>query len=205
MTKIKICGLSRECDIEYANACRPDYIGFVFAKSRRQTAPETARRLRKRLNPDIIPVGVFVNAPAAEVLRLLKDGVIAMAQLHGQESPEEILEIQETSGCPVIKAFSVRTKADLIQAAASPADYLLFDYGAGGTGQRFDWSLFQETEGLLKKPFFLAGGIRTDNVEEAVRTVHPFAVDVSSGAETEGVKDPAKMFELVRRIRNGER
>ncbi|MDO5425222.1 MAG: phosphoribosylanthranilate isomerase [Eubacteriales bacterium] len=205
MTKIKICGLSRTCDIVYANQCRPDYIGFVFAKSRRQVSEEQARAFREMLEPGIVPVGVFVNAPTDEIIRLLQKNVIEIAQLHGQESPEEIREIQQVSGKPVIKAFSVKTKADIEQAAKSPADYLLFDYGAGGTGKSFDWSLFQETKDCLEKPFFLAGGIRTENMEEAVNAVRPFAVDVSSGAETDGVKDPAKMFELVRRIRNGKR
>lgn len=202
MTKIKVCGLRRPCDIEWANECLPDYIGFVFAKSRRQVSAEQAAKLRELLDERILPVGVFVNAAEDEILRLLDLGVISIAQLHGQESDEEIRRIQRLSGRPVIKAFSIASKEDIKKACASPADYLLLDCGAGGTGKTFDWELLGDSDGMGGRPFFLAGGIRTENIRQAVTGIRPYAVDVSSGAETDGYKDKNKMFELVRRVRN---
>ena len=202
MIRIKICGLSRACDIEAANRCRPDYAGFVFAKSRRQVTPREAAELRRLLDPGILPVGVFVNAPVSQMERLVKDGVIDAIQLHEQEEEDVIRTLQRDLGCPVIKAFSVRSALDLQRAAGSCADYVLLDYGAGGTGHSFDWRLLEETP--LNRPWFLAGGISPENALEAAQT-GAWALDVSSGVETDGKKDPEKMSGIVRRIRNGER
>ena len=196
--KIKLCGLSRKEDIDYVNEALPDYIGFVFAKSRRQVTPEQAESLKRNLDPKIQIVGVFVNAPMEEIADLLKKGIIHIPQLHGSENDEYIRSLKTLVPCTVIKAIKVETAEDILLAQASPADYLLLDHGAGGTGEAFDWSLVQECD----KPYFLAGGIHAGNVEQAVRTGNPYGIDLSSGVETHGVKDRDKILEIVRRIRN---
>lgn len=198
MTKIKICGLSRPCDIAYANELRPDYIGFVFAtKSRRFVSPETVAALRARLDSGICPVGVFVKEPPETVAGLLNSGVIDMAQLHGQEDEAYLQELRKLTKKPLMQAFSIRCAADTAAAAHSSADYILLDNGSGGTGKSFDWSL---TMGVSHS-CFLAGGLSPDNVSQAVEAVHPYAVDVSSGVETDGIKDLEKMRRFVQAVR----
>lgn len=206
MTKIKICGLKREQDVFFANEVKPDYIGFVFAPSKRQISPEKAQQFRIRLRADIPAVGVFVNAPEDEILFLAKKGTIQMIQLHGGESRAYIRNIKEKSGLPVIKAVSIQTPEDLFSWQDCAADALLFDQGSGGSGKRFDWNLLRQTPGKIYegKPFFLAGGIAPENAVEAIRTCHPYALDVSSGVETEGIKDFLKMQSLVRLIRDAD-
>lgn len=197
-TRVKLCGLTRPEDIQAANALRPDFIGFVFAeKSRRFVAPAAAAELKRRLDPAIRAVGVFVNAPVEQVAGLLEAGIIDWAQLHGQEDDAYIAALRRRTARPIVQAFRVDTSADAARAAGSTADFLLLDHGPGGTGQRFDWSLVRGIE----RPFFLAGGLCPENVAEAVRAVRPYAVDVSSGIETGGVKDPAKMAAFVHAAR----
>lgn len=189
MTKIKICGLRREQDIRYANELMPDYIGFVFLKGKmRYVTFEEAAHLRSLLDPAIPAVGVFVNEPAENVIRLLQAGTIQIAQLHGQEDEAYAEELRRAGDHCIIRAFAVRSSEDIHRAFAFPADYPLLDNGKG-TGETFDWSLFQEQE----KPFFLAGGLSPENVKEAIECFHPYAVDVSSGVETDGFKDYEKM------------
>ena len=198
MTKIKLCGLTRPCDIEWANDLRPDYIGFVFAqKSRRYTSPVDARALREKLHPDIRAVGVFVNEAPEAVASLLNDGIIDIAQLHGGEDADYIKALRKLTGRPLIKAFRIDSAADLDRARRSTADHVLLDNGAGGTGTAFDWSVLKDFD----RPFFLAGGLGPDNVARAIKAVHPFAVDVSSGIETDGVKDYKKMTAFVSAVR----
>lgn len=196
-TKIKICGLFRDCDVDYANQVRPDYIGFVFAKRRRQVTREQAARYRKLLSPDIVSVGVFLNAPIDQVIGLLRDGIIDMAQLHGDETEEDVRAIQAATGKPVIKAVTVRERADVEAWLDSQADYLLFDSGTG-TGKVFDWTLLQNVD----RPFFLAGGLNPENIPEAIARMHPYAIDLSSGVETDGVKDCEKMLKAVQAVRS---
>ena len=197
MTKIKLCGLSRACDIEEANKLNPEYIGFVFApKSRRYVLPEKAAELKRLLYPRIKAVGVFVNESLQNVAELLKNGVIDMAQLHGNEDDEYIKELRTLTKKPIIKAFRVSCKQDVVKANASAADYVLFDSGAG-TGTVFDWNLISK----IDRPYFLAGGLDTENVKEAIKNLKPFAVDVSSGIETDGRKDPTKMAAFVAAVR----
>lgn len=198
MTKIKICGLFRPIDIEYVNEAIPDYIGFVFAKSRRQVTPDQAETMRKGLNRQIKAVGVFVNAPMEEVAFLLNNGTIDIAQLHGDEDEKYIKRLKTKADNPIIKAVRVESAEDVIRAQNIPADYLLLDHGKGGTGEAFDWNLVRE----CGKPFFLAGGVHADNVEEALKKLRPYAIDLSSGVETDGVKDKEKILEIVRRVRN---
>ena len=197
MTKIKICGLRREQDIRYANELMPDYIGFVFLKGKmRYVTFEEAARLRSLLDPAIPAVGVFVNEPAENVIRLLQAGTIQIAQLHGQEDEAYAEELRRAGDHCIIRAFAVSSSEDIPRAFASWADYPLLDNGKG-TGETFDWSLFQEQE----KPFFLAGGLSPENVKEAIECFHPYAVDVSSGVETDGFKDYEKMKAFMDAVR----
>lgn len=196
--KIKICGLFRDCDIGYVNEAKPDFIGFVFAKSRRQVSMEWAEAMRYKLNSEITPVGVFVNEPLENVAKLLKDNTIEIAQLHGSENETYIQELKLRTNKPIIKAVRVLSHKDIEEAQHTVADFLLLDNGAGGTGQSFDWSLV----GQLKKPYFLAGGLNVDNIEEAIVATDPYAVDLSSGVETDSLKDSRKILEIVRRMRN---
>ncbi len=198
MTRVKFCGLTRICDIEAANELRPDYVGFVLApQSRRYVPPEAARELKHRLAPGILAVGVFVNAPVDEVARLLEEGIIDLAQLHGGESEEYIQTLRILTARPVIKAFRVETREDVEKAQASGADLVLLDSKTAGSGTAFDWALLEH----VKRPYFLAGGLHPGNVGDAVRAFRPFAVDVSSGIETNGVKDRAKMAEFMASVR----
>lgn len=197
MVKIKLCGLTRRCDIEWANELHPDYVGFVFAGSRRRVTDGQAAQLRKILREDIPAVGVFVDEPIDHVAALVRQGVIQMVQLHGTEDEGFIRKLRRAVSVPVIQAFSVRSPEDIQDAGKSSADFILLDHGAGGTGQAFDWSL----AAALDRPYFLAGGLHPGNAAAAAE-LRPYAVDVSSGIETEGVKDRQKMIEFVRRIRH---
>jgi phosphoribosylanthranilate isomerase len=201
MVKIKICGLSRLCDIEAVNEEMPDYIGFVFAESRRKITPAQALELRKALRPGIMAVGVFVDETTEHILSLAHNGIIDAIQLHGSESEDYIINLKKLTDKPVIKAVAVQKKGDARRWATSAADYLLLDNKSGGSGRGFDWDLIDTM--AMDKPYFLAGGLNADNIIEAIEKTKPFAVDVSSGVETDGLKDPAKIRDFIRRIRNG--
>ena len=189
MTKIKFCGLSRIEDIECANELKPDFIGFVFyKKSRRFVDREKAKELKNKLSKEIKAVGVFVDEDIEFVASLLRDEIIDIAQLHGSEDENYIKDLKTLTGKPVIKAVRVASADDIKKANESPADFVLLDSGMGG-GKVFDWSLIKE----VKRDYFLAGGLTLENAAEAVDTLTPFAVDVSSGIETDGLKDPEKM------------
>lgn len=196
MTKIKICGLKRDCDIDFVNEALPDYAGFVFAKSKRQVTKEQAKGLKARLDRRITAVGVFVDAPVEFVAELANEIVIDMIQLHGNEDEEYVRKLRLLTKAPVIKAFKAGTKTEE-EIKTYPSDYDLIDSGKG-SGKTFDWSLVPKTT----KPWFLAGGISEDNVEEAIRCLHPYGVDFSSSVETDGYKDRNKILKIVRRIRN---
>ncbi|MCL1940600.1 MAG: phosphoribosylanthranilate isomerase [Synergistaceae bacterium] len=192
--KIKICGLSRECDIDYVNEALPDYAGFVFAESRRKVSADQAYTLKRRLDPAITAVGVFVDQDITFISELLKSGIIDIVQLHGHEDEKFISAVC----APVIKAVRIGEKSEIGKKIDCPANYLLFDSPSAGSGKTFDWSLIPRTE----KPFFLAGGINIGNISAAMETA-PYAIDVSSGVETGGVKDRDKILEIVRSVRNG--
>lgn len=197
MTKIKLCGLSRPRDIRAANELKPEFVGFVFApNSRRYVTPRQAESLKRLLSPQIQAVGVFVNEPVKQIARLLNRGVIDLAQLHGGENEDDIRQLRALTDKPIIQAFRITSAQDIQLAEHSTADYILLDSGAG-TGKAFDWILLQ----TLGRPYFLAGGLGLDNVERAVEQLKPYAVDVSSGIETDGVKDPAKMAAFVAAVR----
>jgi phosphoribosylanthranilate isomerase len=199
MIKIKICGICRDRDVDYVNLSQPDYIGFVFAKSRRRVSFNEAARLRSRLSDRITPVGVFVNSPAEDIAALYHRGTIALAQLHGSEDEDYISTLRRICKIPVIKAVAVEGIGDIERWQKIPADFLLLDSGPGGTGKSFDWGLITD----IKKPFFLAGGINQENLFEAKRK-NPFCIDISSGAETKGAKDPQKIARLVEMVRRGD-
>lgn len=196
--KIKICGLKRPEDIEAANQLLPDFIGFVFwKKSKRNVEPEQAKELKNMLDSRIKAVGVFLDAEIELVINLLKEGVIDIAQLHGSEDEEYINKVKLETGREVIKAFNVNKLPSLMIAEESPADYIMLDSGTG-SGKAFDHRILSE----VRRPFFLAGGLSPDNVKEIIFKVHPYAVDVSSGVETDGLKDPEKMKTFVEATRD---
>ena len=200
MTRIKMCGLRRAEDIEAVNELRPEYAGFVlFPGSRRYVTPETAKVLKAGLAPDIRAVGVFVDEDPETVARLLEDGTIDIAQLHGHEDEAYLADLRKRTDKPLIRAFRIRSAEDARQAQASPADEILLDAGAGD-GKTFDWSWLAEVE----RPYFLAGGLNPENVSRAVRELKPWAVDVSSGIETDGYKDIIKMRAFTRAVKEAE-
>jgi len=198
MTKIKLCGLSRPEDIAVANEIVPDYIGFVFAKkSRRHVSKHEAADLKTLLKPGIEAVGVFVDEEVRMVAELLNDKIIDVAQLHGSEDEAYIGQLRALTDACIIKAFKISTREDVQKAIKSSADYILLDSGAGD-GLAFDWEMI----GTIERPYFLAGGLDCDNVSDAVKKLDPFAVDVSSGIETDGCKDARKMDKFVSTVRN---
>jgi len=196
MVKVKICGLFRIEDIAVVNARKPDYIGFVFAESRRKVTPQEAVELRALLDPAISAVGVFVDACIEQVVAIIESGAIDVIQLHGSEDEAYIRKLKAQVKRPVIKAVSVERCGDVQKWAATMADYLLLDHKGGGSGESFDWELIGEVD----KPFFLAGGLHARNVRRAIKQTRPFAVDVSSGVETDGLKDSEKIVEFISTI-----
>ena len=197
MTKIKLCGLSRIEDIEAVNKLSPEYIGFVFApKSKRYVTFEKAAKLKQQLKENILSVGVFVDESPEKIADLLNENIIDIAQLHGHETEGYIQTLRTITDKPIIKAFKVKSDTDLNVIENSTADYILLDSGAG-TGSVFNWKLIQN----IKRPFFLAGGLSIENINEAIHMLHPYAVDVSSGIETDGFKDPVKMEAFTAAVR----
>lgn len=211
-TKIKICGLRRLEDVGYVNNYKPDYVGFVFAKSKRQVTRELAERLKNALDPRIIRVGVFVNQPVEWVADLVNQDIIQYAQLHGDEDNEYITKLRELickkemdsnkdRETGIIKAVRVKEVSDIERANLYDCDYILLDTFSveceGGNGKTFDWSMIKK----MNKPFFLAGGINEENVLQAIEKVKPYGVDASSGLETEGYKDESKIQRFVEKIR----
>lgn len=189
MIKIKFCGLRRKEDIENVNKLKPDYIGFVFAPGRKRTVDEdTTKELKNLLDPNIKAVGVFVNEEVKKVAKLLNDGIIDIAQLHGNEDEEYIKTLRSLSSKKIIKAIEIQSVDDIQKANESSADYVLLDSGKG-SGVTFNWNLIKE----VNRPYFLAGGLDCDNIENALAILNPYAVDVSSGIETDGFKDFDKM------------
>ena len=195
MVKIKICGLRRLEDVEMVNRHKPDYIGFVFADSKRKVSHEFAAHMKDNLSSDIISVGVFVDAEIDEIVELFDDGVIDIAQLHGSESEEYIKNLKERTDykLKIINAIEMSDELDLLEYDNSIADYLLLDSGKG-SGKTFDWSLIRDD---LDKEFFLAGGIDVSNVGEAIRKFNPYAIDLSSSLETDGFKDESKIRAIM--------
>ena len=201
MTRIKMCGLTREEDIAAANEILPDYVGFVFAPDfRRYITPERATELRADLDEDITVVGVFVDAPVRFVAALLNEDLIDIAQLHGDEDDAYIEQLRSALRAPdekaILKSFVVNSAADIQAANASSADMVALDAGRG-EGATFDWSMLA----AIERPYFLAGGLNPENVGAALDATQAAYVDTSSGIETDGVKDPAKMLAFAQAVR----
>lgn len=199
--KIKICGLSREEDIDYVNTAMPDFIGFIidFPKSHRSITPEMAKQLKSKLNPKIKAVGVFVNAPYEYIAKICKENIIDMVQLHGNEDDEYINKLKELTDKEIIKAFIVKDDFDSNKAENSLADYILLD-GGMGSGKRFS---YEKINGI-QRPFFLAGGLSPENIAESTSLVRPFSVDMSSGVETDKVKDFEKIISAIKQVHGRE-
>lgn len=202
MTKIKICGLFRLQDIETVNKIVPDYVGFVFAKSKRQVTDDVAKLLKSHLKPLIKTVGVFVNDNIEHIVHLCNLNIIDIVQLHGDENEEYIRKLRKYISNEIIKAVRVKNSDDIKKANEFSSDYLLFDAyhdnQYGGNGITFDWSLISKTT----KPYFLAGGINSNNILKAQKLYSPYCIDVSSGVETDGYKDEGKITEIVNKMRS---
>ena len=202
MVKLKICGMRRAEDIEMANSYKPDYIGFVFAESPRKVSYEQAKELSDLLSEDIVPVGVFVNEHMKLIVDLFKDGIIEMAQLHGDEDEKYIRNLKDKSieetgkQIPVINAIEIKDGADyndeLLKWRDSASDYFILDSGKG-SGKTFDWSLLDKESEFFENSIFLAGGLNSENLALAIEEFNPFAVDLSSSVETDGFKDEKKI------------
>lgn len=190
MTKIKLCGMQREEHIEWANESGCDYIGFVFAPSRRQISREVAADLRRRVNPAIAVVGVFVDEPVEHIIRIAEEGIIDLIQLHGREDEAYLRALRSVCSLPIIKAVC-NPHTTVVE--SSTADYILLDGAKGGSGKMFDW---RQASGY-DKPIFLAGGLHAGNLENAIRTVCPYAVDMSSGLEERGEKQRHLMVQAT--------
>lgn len=213
--KIKICGLKRKEDVRYVNQCKPDYIGFVFAGTKRRIDFETAQQLKKELNPDIQAIGVFVDEDIAFICSLVESGIIEGVQLHGNEDADYIERLSSSLGAlrnhmenkhiPIIKAVRVQSKEQIIEADKLKVDFLLLDTfheaQYGGSGITFNHLLIPK----LTKQYILAGGIDLENVNEIVAKLKkenkmPMAIDVSSSVETAGIKDKDKIFKMVETV-----
>lgn len=200
MTNIKLCGMMRPEDIETVNTLKPEYIGFIFwEKSFRNLSSDKALELKKCLDTSIKAVGVFVDAPIDTVVSLAQDKIIDVIQLHGSEDENYINTVRTLApqGTVIIKAFKVTTAEEVRASLKCPADYLLYDPGKG-SGNTFNWELIRE----VKRDYFLAGGLNCDNIKEAVECLRPYAVDVSSGIETDKQKDADKMKKFVEIVRS---
>lgn len=193
MTKLKICGLMSALDAAYANAVQPDFAGMILSPGfRRTVAPGTAQAIRETLDPAIPAVGVFVNAAAEEIAAYASCGIIQYVQLHGTEDAAYLRALRQICRLPVIQAFRIRTEADVRRAEQSGADFILLDSGTG-SGKPFDWSLLCN----VRRQFLLAGGITPENAGAVIAAYHPLGLDVSSGVETDGRKDPEKMEKIA--------
>lgn len=198
MAKLKICGLTREADITAVNEVKPDFAGFVIEVPgrKRSITAEQVKVLVKGLDDEILSVGVFVDAPPELPISLLRDGTLWAAQLHGNEDEDYIEKIQNMTGKPVIKAFSIKTPQDVQRALRSPADYILLDQGGGGTGTAFDWEL-----GAACEKAFPGRRNRSRKYPKRYCNPSPWAVDMSSSLETDGKKDPEKIRQIARMLK----
>lgn len=218
MIKVKFCGLTRPEDIRIVNKLKPDYIGFVFyEKSKRNVTEEKARELKEKLDDSIKAVGVFVDEDENRIAGIANEKIIDTIQLHGHEDEVYIARLRKLTDAKIIKAFQIKnnltnaekgncisdhsvqekTNTDAIKRInASSADMVLVDSGQG-TGKTFDWDVL----GKIERPFFLAGGLNTENIESVITGIMPYGIDMSSGIETDGIKDESKMNLIMRAVR----
>lgn len=193
MTRVKICGLSTPEAVDAAVAAGADYIGFVFAPSRRQVSLEQAADLARRVSGSTRTVGVFVSPSLAELQEAIKAVPLDLVQIHGDFDESLLGQLP----VPTIRALQVTQGSE--GSLDTLADYLLFDAPVAGSGQTFDWQLLEKKS--ISKPFFIAGGLTVDNLAEAKRLFNPYAVDVSSGVETDGSKDLTKIKKFIERAK----
>ncbi len=199
MTKVKFCGIKSIEDIKMVSMIKPDYIGFVFVnKSKRYVSIDDAKKLKRNLSEDILTIGVFQNEDISHIMKIIEENIIDGIQLHGQESIEYIKELKTKTNLPIIQAFPVTSIEDIKQANQSIADYILLDHPNSGHGMTFDWTFLLE----MKRPYFLAGGLTVENVKDVIKIYHPYAVDVSSGIESEGKKDFHKMDMFMKEVKS---
>ena len=211
MVKVKICGMRRVEDIEMANKYVPDYIGFVFAESPRKVSYEQAKELSGLLSDDIVSVGVFVNEHMKLIVDLFKEGIIEIAQLHGDEDEKYIKDLKDKSieetgkEIPVINAIEIKDDIDfndtVLKWRDSLSDYFILDSGKG-SGKTFNWDLIDKDSEFFKNSIFLAGGLNSENLTSAIEEFNPFAVDLSSSVETDGFKDEEKIKEIIEIVDN---
>lgn len=204
MTKIKICGLKSLKDIAYVNEHKPDYIGFVFAESKRKVNDKLAKEMKACLDVAIKAVGVFVNEPIEHIVSLCNENIIDIIQLHGDEDNDYMELLKSKISKPIIKVLRVQSKEQIIETKNLSCNHILLDTYVkdqyGGSGLTFDLKLIPENI----KPFFLAGGIQENNVLNIISECHPYCVDVSSGVETDGIKDKLKIKNIIELVRNQE-
>lgn len=203
MTRIKLCGLTEEREIEYVNQLLPEYIGFVFVKhSKRYVSMEQAKCLSQMLDKRIVPVGVFVDEEPENIIPYVEMGIVRAVQLHGSEDAvyirklTKLLNSKVKKPCTIIKAFRIDNMVDICTIQNSKADYVLLDSG-GGSGKTFDWSMLTQ----INRPYFLAGGLTPANVGAAVKQFRPYGVDASSSLETDGKKNIEKMTAFIKAVR----
>ena len=219
MVKLKICGMKRLEDIEIVNKYKPDYIGFVFAESPRKVSYEQAKELSNSLSEDVVPVGVFVNEHMKLIVDLFKEGIIKIAQLHGDEDENYIRNLkaksleQTGSEIPIINAIEInklfhaddldedQVNERLLVWRDSVSDYFILDSGKG-SGKTFNWDLVDKSSEFFKNSIFLAGGLNSENLASAIEEFNPFAVDLSSSVETDGFKDEEKIKEIMEIVEN---
>ena len=202
MTKIKICGLKRMNDVEYVNEFKPDFVGFVFAGTKRRIDKRIAAQLKEALDSEIKAVGVFVNEDINVIEDFARCKIIDYVQLHGDEDNDYIASLKTRISLPIIKAVRVKNEDSIIKAKNLRSDYLLLDTYTpgqyGGTGESFNRNLIPKDIG----EFFLAGGLGAHNIVQAVNECEPFAVDLSSSVETDGFKDREKIKQIIDIVRN---
>ena len=200
MTKVKICGITHEVEIGIMNELSPDFVGFVFAtKSRHFIAPEHAGMLRAKLRRGIKTVGVFSNASLRNVALTMETAGLDIIQLHGDETVEYIAALREYTRCPIMKVIKVASPIDAEKAMYSTADYVMLDGGSAGSGKSFDWSML----GNIRRNFLLSGGLTPENIHDALQiTPKPFALNVSSGVESNKIKDYRKVMKFILAVRD---
>lgn len=202
MIAVKFCGMRRPQDIEYANECRPDYVGFILTDGFKRTVSKTDfLALEKGLDKDIKRVGVFVNERPHNILELAEH--LDVIQLHGDEDYATVFYYSDMTNCEIWKAVRAKSPEDIERYSWNHIDKLLIDSfsedSVGGTGKRIDTEIVKSAK--IEKPFFIAGGITAENIAEIVRDTKPYGVDISSGIETDGFKDLQKMKKIMQILR----
>ncbi|MEY8348424.1 phosphoribosylanthranilate isomerase [Bacillus cereus] len=199
--KVKICGITDLKTAKLACEYGADAIGFVFAKSKREIVPEKAKQIITELPAEVMKVGVFVNESVEVIQKIVNDCGLTHVQLHGDEGNHHIRRLN----IPSIKSIGVHSSEDIEQSLGYEADFLLFDSPKekfhGGNGKTFSWQLLEDMPNTIRKKCILAGGLHLGNIAEAIETIQPYMVDVSSGVETDSKKDSEKIKQFIRKAK----